>query len=147
MLTLMKLRLAALAVAATIAVGSAANAAPSGDLPDPCTLLTRTEVVELTGREIVRIDEDGAEPGESVRFCQWQQKGGQLVIFLSPTTADDFPVTPDEAEWLDEDAYWLAGHLFVRHGAVQIDVYARAGSVAQNRAEAWRVVKKIIPRL
>lgn len=147
----MKQRLAALTAVAVIAsglLGPAAAADPGDDLPDPCTLLSEEEVVDLTGREIVQIDEDGYEPGESgTRFCQWQQEGGQLVVFLSPTTAEDFEVTPDEAEWLDEDAFWLAGHLFVRHDTVQVDVYSRGGSDARNLADAMRVVEKLIDRI
>ncbi|MBG0565457.1 hypothetical protein [Actinoplanes aureus] len=143
----MKHRLAALTAVAAVAIGSPAAAAFGPDLPDPCTLLSESEVVDLTGRTIVQVDEDDAEPGENVRYCQWQQSGGQLVIFLSPTTAGDFAVTAPEAEWLAENSYWLAGHLFVRHDKLQIDVYSRGGSDARNLADAKQVVDVVIPRL
>ncbi|MFC7534211.1 DUF3558 family protein [Actinoplanes sp. GCM10030250] len=122
----------------------------SGDLPDPCTLLSKSEVVDLTGREITQIDEDGAEAGEATRYCQWQQSGGQLAVFLSRTTPADFDVTIDEAEWVDgvgQDAYAHSGHLYVLYGTVQIDVYSRGGSDSQNLTDAKQVAKVVIPRI
>jgi hypothetical protein len=123
----------------------------AGDIPDPCTLLSEHEVTHLTGREISQIDEDGLEPGEGARFCQWQQSGGQLAVFLSRTTAEDFTVTVAEAEWVDgvgEDAFWHSGHLYVLYGTVQIDVYSRgADSDTQNLADAKRVAEVLIPRV
>ena len=67
-----------------------------GDIPDPCTLLTKSDVADLTGREVSRMDDDGQPAGESTRYCQWQQPGGQLDIFLSRTTASDFTTCPAE---------------------------------------------------
>ncbi|WP_328471395.1 hypothetical protein OHA21_07130 [Actinoplanes sp. NBC_00393] len=123
----------------------------AGDIPDPCTLLSEPEVTHLTGRKITQIDEDGLEPGEGARFCQWQQSGGQLAVFLSRTTAEDFAVTIAEAEWVDgvgEGAFWHSGHLYVLYGTVQIDVYSRgADSDTQNLADAKQVAKVLIPRV
>jgi hypothetical protein len=122
----------------------------SGDIPDPCTLLSESEVVDLTGREITQIDEDGGAAGDVTRFCQWQQSGGQLAVFLSRTTADDFQVTIEEAEWVDgvgQDAYRHSGHLYVLHGTVQIDVYSRGASEAKNLSHAKAVAKTLIPRI
>ncbi|MEU8665254.1 hypothetical protein AB0C31_52650, partial [Actinoplanes philippinensis] len=121
----------------------------AGELPAPCTLLGEDEVVDLTGREITQIDEDGGAPGDPTRYCQWQQSGGQLAVFLSRTTADDFQVTIDEAEWVDgvgQDAYTHSGHLYVLYGTVQIDVYSRGASDARNLADAKRVATTLIPR-
>ena len=64
----------------------------SGDIPDPCTLLTNEDVLDLTGRPVTQIDKDDAKPGDPVRYCQWQQTGGQLAIFLSRTTPADFKI-------------------------------------------------------
>jgi hypothetical protein len=122
----------------------------AGDIPDPCTLLSEAEVVDLTGREITQIDEDGGSAGDVTRYCQWQQSGGQLAVFLSRTTADDFQVTVDEAEWVDgvgQDAYTHSGHLYVLHGTVQIDVYSRGASDAKNLSHAKAVAKTLIPRI
>jgi hypothetical protein len=122
----------------------------SGDIPDPCTLLSKSEVVDLTGREITQIDEDGGAAGDVTRFCQWQQSGGQLAVFLSRTTADDFQVTVEEAEGVDgvgQDAYAHSGHLYVLHGTVQIDVYSRGASEAKNLSHAKAVAKTLIPRI
>ncbi|MEU7994786.1 DUF3558 family protein [Micromonospora sp. NPDC049060] len=122
----------------------------AGGLPDPCTLLTESEVVDLTGREVTRNDEDGGDAGDVTRFCQWQQDHGQLTIFLSRTTAADFDVTVAAARPVDgvgEKAYWHSGHLYVLHGALQIDVYSRGGSDAQNLADAEQVAKVVIPRV
>jgi hypothetical protein len=121
-----------------------------GDLPDPCTLLSEAEVVDLTGREITQIDEDGGADGDATRYCQWQQAGGQLAVFLSRTTAEDFEITIDEAEWIDgvgQDAYAHSGHLYVLHGTVQIDVYSRGASESRNLADEQAVAKTLIPRI
>ncbi|WP_433832577.1 DUF3558 family protein [Actinoplanes sp. CA-015351] len=121
-----------------------------GDIPDPCTLLSEAEVTGLTGRIVSQIDEDGVESGESARFCQWQQEGGQLAVFLSRTTPADFQVTVADAQWVDgvgEDAYAHSGHLFVLHGTVQVDVYSRGASDEQNLADAKQVAKLLISRI
>jgi hypothetical protein len=122
----------------------------SGDLPDPCTLLSKDEVVELTGREITQVDEDGGAAGDATRYCQWQQSGGQLALFLTRTTADDFQVTVDQAKPVDgvgEDAYTHSGHLYVLYGTVQVDVYSRGASDATNLSHAKAVAKTVIPRI
>ncbi|MEV4702379.1 DUF3558 family protein [Actinoplanes sp. NPDC049316] len=122
----------------------------SGDIPDPCTLLSDAEVESLTGRGITRTDEDGAKPGDTTRFCQWQQPGGQLAVFLSRTTESDFTVTIDGATPVDgvgEDAFALAGHLYVLYGTVSIDVYARGDSDDENLAEAKKIAKVLMTRI
>lgn len=121
-----------------------------GHLPDPCTLLNRHEVVDLTGRHITQIDEDGAKPGESTRYCQWQQDGGQLALFLTRTTRSGFTrqIGPD-AEAVDgvgDDAFMLAGHLYVLYGTVQIDVYSYGDDDAQNLADEKEVATVVMPK-
>lgn len=148
----------AAAIAAGPAAAPAAEASPTPGseaggismLPDPCTLLDRDEVEHLTSRPVTQIDEDGADAGDATRYCQWQQEGGQLAIFLSPTTGEDFRLTIAEAEWVDgvgQDAYWHSGHLFVLHGDVQIDVYSRGASDARNLSDARSVAATLIERL
>ena len=148
--------------------GNSANAAPTsaaptatarsglgsvkdaGDIPDPCKLLSEAEVVDLTGRKITQTDRDEAEPGSVTRFCQWQQSGGQLAIFLARTTADEFDNTIAGATpvpGVGEDAFSLAGHLYVLYGTVQLDVYSRGGSDAENLAEAKKIAETLIPRI
>ena len=121
-----------------------------GEIPDPCTLLGEARVEELTGRGITRIDEDGAEAGDPMRFCQWQQPGGQLAVFLARTTPAQFDAKIAGGEPVDgvgEEAFGLAGHLYVRHGTVQIDVYARGGSDAENLATAKKVADVLLPQI
>lgn len=115
----------------------------SGDLPDPCTLLSRDEVTALTGREIIQVDQDDAA-GEAARYCQWQQPGGQLDVFLSRTTAEDFRVVTAQGEPVGEDAFWCSGHLYVLHGTVQIDVYTRGGD---DLADARKIAEKLLSRV
>jgi hypothetical protein len=122
----------------------------SGDIPDPCTLLTDDEVVDSTGRQITRIDQDGGHSGDATRYCQWQQDGGQLAVFLTRTTAEEFPRKTDDAEPVDgvgDDAFSLAGHLYVRYGTMQIDVYAHGGEDDENLRDATAVAKALIPRV
>ncbi|WP_436535080.1 DUF3558 family protein [Actinoplanes sp. HUAS TT8] len=130
--------------------GSTDSVKDGGNIPDPCTLLTKAEVTGLTGHNITQIDKDGASEGDVSRFCQWQQDNGQLALFLSRTTADEFKVTVAEAETVDgvgEDAYSANGHLYVLYGTVQIDVYVRGGSDAENLATAKKVAKVVIPKI
>jgi hypothetical protein len=122
----------------------------AGVIPDPCTLLSESEVKKLTGREITQKDEDGAEPGEAARFCQWQQAGGQLAVFLSRTTPADYDLVIEEAtpvDGLGEKAFTLAGHLYVLYGTVQVDVYSRGDSDAQNLSKARDVVNVLLPKI
>ncbi|MEH1101934.1 hypothetical protein [Micromonospora sp. CPCC 205561] len=129
--------------------GGSGSVRESGTIPDPCTLLTEAEVVDLTGRDVTRKDEDG-DAGDVTRFCQWQQESGQLAIFLSRTTAADFGVTVAAAKPVDgvgEEAFWHSGHLYVLHGTVQIDVYSRGGSDAENLADARQVAKVLVSRV
>jgi hypothetical protein len=121
------------------------------DLPDPCALLSRSDVVGLTGREITEVDGDDAKPGDSTRYCQWQQDGGQLALFLSKTTPEDFETGVSQAQPVDGvegyDAFALAGHLYVRDDDVQVDVYSHGGTDEQNLAEEVTVVKAVLPKL
>ncbi len=132
---------------ATSGLGSVKD---SGDIPDPCTLFTKAQAESLTGRKVTQIDEDGGSEGDATRFCQWQQESGQLAIFLTRTTPDDFQVTVADAEPvsdLGDDAYSASGHLYVLYGTVQLDVYSRGGSDEQNLADEKKVAKVLIPSL
>jgi hypothetical protein len=123
-------------------------------LPDPCELLSRAEVTALAGgKQITQVDRDSAKPTDTTRFCQWQLSGARLAVFLSGTTKERFaqqktaqthPVTG-----IGDDAFSLAGHLYVRHGNLQVDVYASSGnnSDAQNLQLEKAVAEKILPRL
>jgi len=122
----------------------------SGDIPDPCTLLSDDQVTTLTGREISQKDEDGAKDGDATRFCQWQQPSGQLAVFLSRTTESDWETTIAEAEPVDgigEKAFTLAGHLYVLYGTVQLDVYNRGDSDEENLAKAKKIVEVLLPKI
>jgi hypothetical protein len=121
-------------------------------LPDVCTLLSRAEVTSLTGgRQVVQVDEDGAKAGATTRHCQWQLSGARLAIFLSPTTASEFaqahgssPAVSD----LGDEAHLSSGHLYVRHGNIQVDVYATLGSdAAAGEKLAKAAARKVIDRL
>ena len=133
--------------AATTGLGAVKD---SGDLPDPCTLLTKEQVTGITGREITQVDEDGAESGSATRYCQWQQDNGQLAVFLSRTTQADYELVIDGAdpvEGLGEKAFTLSGHLYVLYGTVQLDVYSRGDSDAENLDKSKKVVNILIPKV
>jgi len=120
-------------------------------LPDPCGLLSRDDVVRLTGRRITEVDGDGAAAGDPSRYCQWQQDGGQLDLFLSTTTAAEFEAAVFQGRPVDGvegyDAFSLAGHLYVRDDDVQVDVYSHAGTDDQNLAEEITVMRAVLPKL
>ncbi|MEV4636885.1 DUF3558 family protein [Actinoplanes sp. NPDC049548] len=132
------------------AAGLGDSVKDSGDIPDPCTLLSKAEVKNLTGRGITQMDEDGATAGDVSRFCQWQQPDGQLAVFLARTTESDFQVKIAEAEPVDgvgEDAFSLAGHLYVLYGTVSIDVYSRGDSDEENLGKAKKIAKVLMTRI
>jgi hypothetical protein len=122
----------------------------AGDIPDVCALLSDAEIESLTGRSITQIDKDGGQPGDISRYCQWQLSAGQLAVFLSRTTAEEFArknTDADPVPGVGQDAYLLAGHLMVLYGTVHVDVYARGGSDAENLADAKEVVAVLLPRV
>jgi hypothetical protein len=134
----------------TAASGLGDSVKDAGDIPDPCTMLSRAEVTTLTGRDITQIDEDGGNSGDASRYCQWQQDNGQLAIFLSRTTEDDFGIKIADATPVDgvgEDAFELAGHLYVLYGTVAVDVYSRGDSDAENLAKAKQIAKTLLPKI
>lgn len=125
-------------------------ASESGEIPNPCELLTPAEVNQLTSREITRIDREASSPGET-RTCQWQLAQGVLAVFLSKTSESDFAVRDPAAVKVDgvgDDAYTSSGHLFVRSGELAIDVYATgATDDAGNETVATATAKNIIGKL
>ncbi|XVV16699.1 hypothetical protein ACQP2X_20690 [Actinoplanes sp. CA-131856] len=132
----------ALAGGCSAPAASAPNAAPpaarsgfgSVSIPDPCALLSRDDVTELTHREVTQVDE-GDE------YCQWQQEGGQLAVFLSRADPAEFHSTVDG---IGDGACWNSGHLYVLYGTLQIDVYSRGGD---DLPDAKRVAEAVIARL
>ena len=144
---------AAQSTSATEATSSAVAQNPqggAGNIPDPCTLLSDAEVAQLTGRDITQIDKDGADATASTRYCQWQQSSGQLAVFLSRTTGDDFKVAQADSPsipGIGDDAYWRDGHLYVLVGAINLDVYARGGDEQQSQAEAEKVAGTLLPKV
>jgi hypothetical protein len=112
-------------------------------LPDVCAMFSRAEVSDLTGgKSILSVDPD-AGPGSPVRYCQWQLSGARLGVQLSATTAaqfrQDHPTEP-AIGGLGDDAFFFSNHLFVREGAIQIDVYA---STAEGPANDQRLAKAV----
>jgi hypothetical protein len=122
----------------------------AGNIPDPCTLLSDADVIGLTGRSITQVDRDGADASASTRYCQWQQSSGQLAVFLSRTSADDFTAAQADSPsiaGIGEGAYWRDGHLYVLTGRTQLDVYSRGGDDQQNQAEAEKVAGALLPKV
>ena len=112
--------------------------------------MSDAEVAQLIGRDITQIDKDGADATASTRYCQWQQFSGQLAVFLSRTTGDDFKVAQADSPSLPgigDDAYWRDGHLYVLVGAINLDVYARGGDEQQSQAEAEKVAGTLLPKV
>lgn len=130
----------------------ATGGAKSGDLPNPCTLLTRAEVSTIAGgKAITQIDEDGEKDGATSRYCQWQLSGGQLAIFLSKTSASEFKQAHGQQQkvtGVGDDARQADGHLYVLHGDILIDSYARvSGSEGATTQMARNAALKVIDKL
>lgn len=129
---------------------SVGPAGQAGEIPNPCELLTPADVNQLTSREITQIDRDSSGPGQT-RTCQWQLEQGVLAVFLSKTSESDFAVRDPAAVTVDgvgDGAYTSSGHLFVRSGELQIDVYATGatddgGNATVATATAANIIGKL----
>ncbi|GAA1032328.1 hypothetical protein GCM10009557_30460 [Virgisporangium ochraceum] len=130
----------------------ATGGAKSGDLPNPCTLLTKAEVSTISGgKAVTQIDEDGEKDGATTRYCQWQLSGGQLAIFLSKSSASEFKQAHGQQQkvtGVGDDARQADGHLYVLHGDIVIDAYARSsGNEAATTQMAKNAALKVIDKL
>ena len=122
----------------------------TGDLPDVCALFTEAEVTAMTSRRIVQIDRDSAKPGDTSRYCQWQQFGGRLGISLTKMTRAQWDTKHPDAvavAGLGDDAFALSGHLFVLKGGLQIDVYVSGGTAAEDLKLEKTVAQAVLPRV
>lgn len=130
--------------------GSVDDTADTAGIPDPCTLLTTEEVTGLTGRPVTQMDEDDAAPGTPTRYCQWQQEGGQLAVFISRTTPDAFRQQATNARPIQDvgdEAFSQAGHLYVRQDTVELDIYSYGASDEENEEDAEQIAHAVLPRL
>jgi hypothetical protein len=113
----------------------------TGALPDVCAMLSRFEVSGLVGGKPILAVSSDPGPNSSVRYCQWQMSGAQVVIQLSSTTEtrfrQDHPNEP-RVDGLGDDAFFYSNHLFVRKATIQIDVYA---STVEGPANDQKVAK------
>jgi hypothetical protein len=138
------------ATASPSAASGMGSVKDAGDIPDPCTLLTNGDVVDLTARDVTTIDHDGEQNGASTRYCQWQQDSGQLAVFLSRTTEAEFESTIADAQSVDgvgQQAYANSGHLYVLYGSVNIDVYSHGDSEQKNLEVEIEIAKVLIPKI
>lgn len=134
------------------ASGKATGKAASGDLPNPCTLLSKAEVSTIAGgKQVTQVDEDGEKDGATTRYCQWQLAGGQLAVFLSKTSASDFKQAHSQhpkVTGVGDEAATDSGHLYVRHGDILIDSYARvSGNEGATAQMAKNAALKVIDKL
>lgn len=133
------------------ASASASKKSGANGLPDVCTLLSRAEVSTLAGgKQVVQVDPDNAKSTDTTRFCQWQLSGARLAIFLSPTTASEFSQAHGRSttvQGLGDEAYLASGHLYVRHGNIQVDVYASTDTEQAGEKMAKSAAAKVIGRL
>lgn len=132
--------------------GKATGKTTGGDLPNPCTLLTKAEVTTIAGgKQVTQVDEDGEKDGAATRYCQWQLAGGQLAIFLSKTSASDFKeahAQHQKVTGVGDEAATDSGHLYVRHGDILIDSYARvSGNEGATAQMAKNAALKVIAKL
>lgn len=132
--------------------GKATGKTTGGDLPNPCTLLTKAEVTTIAGgKQVTQVDEDGEKDGAATRYCQWQLAGGQLAIFLSKTSASDFKTAHAQHQkvtGVGDEAATDSGHLYVRHGDILIDSYARvSGNEGATAQMAKNAALKVIAKL
>lgn len=134
------------------ATGTKAGNNSTAGFTNPCLLLTKAEVSTIAGgKAVTQVDEDGEKDGATVRYCQWQLSGGQLAVFLSKTTRSDFDREHGRQQkvgGVGDDARFADGHLYVLHGDVQIDSYARvSGNEGASLQMAKNAALKVLDRL
>jgi hypothetical protein len=134
------------------AKGSTRPSARAGELPDVCGLLTRAEVAALSGgHQVTQVDKDGAAADATTRHCQWQMSGARLAVFLSKTTGSDFRAAHSQGQkvtGVGDEAVSDSGHLYVRTGSIEIDVYATlSGDQAAEAQMAKATAQKLVPKL
>ncbi len=132
--------------------GTKAGNNSTAGFKNPCLLLTRAEVTTIAGgKAVTQVDEDGEKDGATVRYCQWQLSGGQLAVFLAKTSKADFNTEhgkQQKVSGVGDDARFADGHLYVLHGDVQIDSYARvSGNEGGSLQMAKNAALKVIERL
>jgi hypothetical protein len=139
----------------TIAVTSAADA-PTGSLPDACTLLTLEEATKLAGTPLDPATPAGA--GDAVTLCQYTGPTSgpvaQVEVYVGDGakqildtdrrighTINPLPATGDEA--YEED-----GNVFVRKGDVWAAVrLVRLNDPSENRDPLRAAAKIVVGRL
>ena len=138
-------------VVAAPASAAVASSPSSAGLPDVCALLTNADVAALTSHTVSQVDQDGLDATAPTRHCQWQLDSGDLAVFLSTTTEADFKVRDPAAvdvSGIGDEAYTSSGHLFVRTGEKQLDVYATGASDdAGNITVATATAQKLLPKI
>ena len=139
------------AASAAPATSAAASSPGTTSLPDVCALLTTADVAALTSRSVTQVDRDGLTVTAPTRHCQWQLANGDLAVFLSTTTEADFKVRDPAAtnvSGIGDEAYTSSGHLFVRSGGKQLDVYATGSTDdAGNLTVASATAEKLLPKI
>lgn len=132
----------------------AASGSPGADsgssLPDICTLLTKDEVADLTGRSVTQMSNDGGN-SSNARYCQWQLTEGQLNVEVDIETREQFDVRNQQSAPVDgvgESAYSLSGHLYVFQAGKVVDVYATPStSESVNLTVEKNTAAKILPKV
>jgi hypothetical protein len=142
---------AASTAAAAPAAAAGAPSPSAAGLPDVCELLTNADVTALTSHSVSQVDQDGLDATAPTRHCQWQLDSGDLAVFLSTTNETDFKVRDPAAvdvSGIGDEAYTSSGHLFVRAGEKQLDVYATGASDdAGNITVATATAQKLLPKI
>lgn len=135
---------------ATPAASGSPGADSAGSLPDICTLLTKDEVADLTGRSVTQMSNEGGN-ASNARYCQWQLTEGQLNVEVSIDTRQGFDVQNQQSTPVDgvgEAAYSLAGHLYVFQAGKIVDVYATpTASDSTNLNVEKATAAKVLPKV
>jgi len=133
--------------------GSDSSDDASGDLPDPCQLVTLDQASEILGGESAPADDMDSDPSTGLRACSWQTQAGiddptldgaghvLTLTVLSPMggmSSEEFfaaskESATDEAE-VDgcDEAYWQGGQLAVIKGEVILSGAAGLADVSED---------------
>lgn len=128
----------------------------SVEIPDPCTLLSREEIVAAVGpRDFGPERQESAANGG--RGCAYPVRmGGTLNIAIGAQSADSFRAVrglleretpkPTSVSGVGDEAYYWGERLYVRVGKRSLAI--GAGSTGEeNRAASLALAKAIVPKL
>lgn len=126
------------------------------EIPDPCALLSREEIVTAVGpRELGPERQESAPNGG--RGCSYPARsGGSVNIAVGVQSADSFQAVrglldqeankPESVADIGDEAYYWADRIYVRVGKRSLTIWIGSAG-RENRAAVLALAKVVVPKL